>query len=148
MRLDPPGVPLTMHLKPKFWFRLRWNHGAKYPILHNGLMAQLRSRVVTALLQQLIHPRLGQQRNMALPAWGSSKNFCAFISGSSAQRLTCTVSGTTVRDVDMKIPVLIVFALVLLGTGGTLAFMNNACKSSQHSWCASDLRHHAKAGRS
>jgi hypothetical protein len=50
VRLDPPGVPLTMHLKPKFWFRLRWNHGAKYPILHNGLMAQLRSRVVTALL--------------------------------------------------------------------------------------------------
>jgi predicted ribosomally synthesized peptide with SipW-like signal peptide len=48
----------------------------------------------------------------------------------------------------MKIPVLIVLALVLLGTGGTLAFMNNACKSSQHSWCASDLRHHAKAGRS
>ena len=65
-----------------------------------------------------------------------------------AQRLTCTVSGTTVREVDMKIPVLIVLALVLLGTGGTLAFMNNACKSSQHSWCASDLRHHAKAGRS
>jgi hypothetical protein len=49
-RLDPPGVPLTMHLKPKFWFRVRWNRGAKYPILHNGLMAQLRSRVVTALL--------------------------------------------------------------------------------------------------
>jgi hypothetical protein len=85
---------------------------------------------------------------MALPAWGSCKEFCAFISGSSAQRLTCTVSGTTVREVDMKIPVLIVLALVLLGTGGTLAFMNNACKSSQHSWCASDLRHHAKAGRS
>ena len=46
----------------------------------------------------------------------------------------------------MKIPVLIVLALVLLGTGGTLAFMNNACKSSQHSWCApnSGARHHAK----
>jgi hypothetical protein len=79
---------------------------------------------------------------------GFFQGFCAFISGSSAQRLTCTVSGTTVREVDMKIPVLIVLALVLLGTGGTLAFMNNACKSSQHSWCASDLRHHAKAGRS
>jgi hypothetical protein len=39
------------------------------------------------------------------------------------------VSGITVREVDMKIPVLIVLALVLLGTGGTLAFMTTPARA-------------------
>jgi hypothetical protein len=33
--------------------------------------------------------------------------------------------------------------------GSTLAFVNNACESGQHGWCAaSDFRHSARAGRS
>jgi hypothetical protein len=52
----------------------------------------------------------------------------------------------------MKSPLLIMLtaAVVLLGTGSTLALMNNACKTSHHSWCApnSDLRHEAKIGHS
>jgi hypothetical protein len=52
----------------------------------------------------------------------------------------------------MKSPLLIVLtaAVVLLGTGSTLALMNNACKTSHHSWCApsSDLRHEVKIGHS
>jgi hypothetical protein len=30
----------------------------------------------------------------------------------------------------------IIFVVVLLAAGGTLAVMNNACKTSHHSWCA------------
>jgi hypothetical protein len=50
----------------------------------------------------------------------------------------------------MKTPLLIVLAVVVLGTGSALAIMNNACKSSHHAWCApiSDIRHHAKIGHS
>jgi hypothetical protein len=50
----------------------------------------------------------------------------------------------------MKAPLLIVVAAVVLVTGSTLAIMNNACKSSHHSWCApaSDNRHHVKIGHS
>ena len=50
----------------------------------------------------------------------------------------------------MKAPLLIVLAVVVLGTGSALAVMNNACKSSHHTWCApiSDARHHAKIGHS
>ena len=50
----------------------------------------------------------------------------------------------------MKTPLLIVLAVVVLGTGSALAIINNACKSGHHAWCApiSDLRHHAKTGRS
>ena len=50
----------------------------------------------------------------------------------------------------MKTPFLIVLAVVVLGTGSALAIMNNACKSGHHAWCApiSDIRHHAKTGRS
>jgi hypothetical protein len=41
---------------------------------------------------------------------------------------------------------LIAFSAAVIVVGSTLAFLNNACKSSQHSWCApnSSLRHHAK----
>jgi len=49
----------------------------------------------------------------------------------------------------MKSPLLIVLtAVVLLGTGSTLAMLNNACKSGHHAWCAptSDVRHVAKIG--
>ena len=50
----------------------------------------------------------------------------------------------------MKTPLLIVLAVVVLGTGSALAIMNNVCKSGHHAWCApiSDIRHHAKIGRS
>jgi hypothetical protein len=37
-------------------------------------------------------------------------------------------------------------AVVLVGAG--LAIMNNACKSSHHTWCAPDIRHRAIIGRS
>ena len=50
----------------------------------------------------------------------------------------------------MKSALLFAFAVVaLLGTGSTLAIMNNACKISHHSWCApvSITRHDAKIGR-
>ena len=36
----------------------------------------------------------------------------------------------------MKSPLVIVLVAVVLVTVGTLAVMNNACKSSQHVWCA------------
>lgn len=38
--------------------------------------------------------------------------------------------------------------LVLLGTGSTLALMNNACKIGQHSWCTprAIVRHEAEIG--
>jgi len=50
----------------------------------------------------------------------------------------------------MKTPLLIVLMAAVLVTGSTLAIMNNACKSSHHSWCApvSGFQHHAKSGRS
>ena len=50
----------------------------------------------------------------------------------------------------MKTPLLIVLAVVVLGTGSALAVINNVCKSSRHAWCApaSDIRHYVRAGRS
>ena len=45
----------------------------------------------------------------------------------------------------MKIGLLIVIAVALVA-GSTLATLNNACKSSHHSWCIQ--WRHAKAGRS
>ena len=39
-------------------------------------------------------------------------------------------------EVTMKSPLLIVLVAAVLVTVGTLAVMNNACKSSQHPWCA------------
>ena len=35
----------------------------------------------------------------------------------------------------MRTPAMI-FVVVLLVAGGTLALMNNACKTSHHTWCA------------
>ena len=35
----------------------------------------------------------------------------------------------------MRTTLLIAFTTVLLVVGGGLAMMNNACKSSHHSWC-------------
>jgi hypothetical protein len=50
----------------------------------------------------------------------------------------------------MKNPFLIVLAVIVLATGGALAVMNNACKSSRHAWCApaSDIRHYVRTGHS
>jgi predicted ribosomally synthesized peptide with SipW-like signal peptide len=45
--------------------------------------------------------------------------------------------------------VIVLVAVALLGTGSTLAFMNDACKSNRHSWCAPTahtVRHEAKIG--
>jgi hypothetical protein len=46
--------------------------------------------------------------------------------------------------------VLIFLGVVALLTGGGLAVMNNACKSSPHAWCGSmsDIRNHVKTGHS
>jgi hypothetical protein len=47
----------------------------------------------------------------------------------------------------MKSPLVIVLAAVVLVTVSTLAVMNNACKSSQHAWCApTSMRHYIKTG--
>ena len=50
----------------------------------------------------------------------------------------------------MKTPLAIVIAAIVFGAVSTLAIMNNACKSSQHEWCApvSALRHHIKTEHS
>jgi len=51
----------------------------------------------------------------------------------------------------MKTPLLMIaVAVLVLVAGGTLATMNNACKRSQHAWCAptSSIRHHAQIGHS
>ena len=46
----------------------------------------------------------------------------------------------------MKAPIWIVLTAVVLVATGSLAIMNNTCKSSHHTWCApsSDIHHHAK----
>lgn len=50
----------------------------------------------------------------------------------------------------MKTPLLMVLGAAVLLAGGGLAIMNNACKSSHHSWCApiADVRHQTKTSRS
>ena len=41
----------------------------------------------------------------------------------------------------------LVIVLVVLMAVSALAIMNNACKSSQHAWCApTSMRHHIKTG--
>jgi hypothetical protein len=56
-------------------------------------------------------------------------------------------SGACHSEVAMnKLLLIVLTTAVVLVTGGSLAMMNTACKSSHHSWCApiSDLRQHAK----
>jgi hypothetical protein len=50
----------------------------------------------------------------------------------------------------MHRPLLIVLTAVVLLIVSALALMNNACKSSQHEWCApmSALKHHLKTEHS
>jgi len=50
----------------------------------------------------------------------------------------------------MQRPLLIVLTAVVLLAVSALAIMNNACKSSQHEWCApmSSIPHHIKPGHS
>jgi hypothetical protein len=50
----------------------------------------------------------------------------------------------------MKAPLTIVITAVVLAAVGTLAIMNNACKSGSHEWCApmSTVRHHIKTAHS
>jgi hypothetical protein len=58
-------------------------------------------------------------------------------------------SGARSSEAAMRTPLLIVLTAVVLVTGSTLAILNNACKSSRHSWCApvSGFQHHARTGR-
>ncbi len=72
----------------------------------------------------------------------------AFTVGSFATTIIVNVRGTGSGEVAMKTPLLIVLTVVVLGFGSTLAIMNNACKSSHHTWCApiSDVRHQTKTG--
>jgi hypothetical protein len=61
------------------------------------------------------------------------------------------LGGALVREFAMKSPLLIaLIAAIVIGAGGGLAAMNNACKKSHHSWCASSysLLHHSKNGHS
>jgi len=60
------------------------------------------------------------------------------------------VFGGPDSEVAMKTPLLMVLGAAVLLAGGGLALMNNACKSSHHSWCApiADVRHQMKASRS
>ena len=53
-------------------------------------------------------------------------------------------------EVAMKTPLLMVLGAAVLLAGSGLAIMNNACKSSQHAWCApiADIRHQMKSSRS
>jgi hypothetical protein len=51
----------------------------------------------------------------------------------------------TVVEVTMKSPLAIVLTAVVLLAVSTLAIMNNACKSSQHEWCAPSTIWHHKA---
>jgi len=47
----------------------------------------------------------------------------------------------------MKTPLVIALVAVVFVAVGTLAVMNNACKSSQHAWCAPTfMRYHIKTG--
>jgi hypothetical protein len=50
----------------------------------------------------------------------------------------------------MKIATLFVLGALVLIVVGVLSSMNNACKSSQRSWCAPNVsaRHHSKTQRS
>jgi hypothetical protein len=56
------------------------------------------------------------------------------------------VAGALVREFAMKTPLLIVLIAVIIGAGGGLAAMNNACKKSHHPWCAPNysLQHYSK----
>ena len=53
-------------------------------------------------------------------------------------------------EVVMKTPLLMVLGAAVILAGSGLAIMNNACKSSHHSWCApiADIRHQMKTNRS
>jgi hypothetical protein len=55
-----------------------------------------------------------------------------------------------IRVVAMHRPLLIVLTAVVLLIVSAVALMNNACKSSQHEWCApmSALKHHLKTEHS
>jgi hypothetical protein len=74
----------------------------------------------------------------------------AFTLGSFEPRLNLDGRGACKARLAMKTPLLIVLAVVVLGTGSALAVMNNVCKSSRHAWCApaSDIRHYVRTGRS
>jgi hypothetical protein len=55
-----------------------------------------------------------------------------------------------VVEFAMQRPLLIVLTAIVLLAVSALAIMNNACKSSQHEWCApmSAIGHHIKTRNS
>ena len=90
--------------------------------------------------------KLAQDRNHGVTPW-APWYFPPFIQYSFQAELTPrrAVGGFVLRGHEMKTALIALSAAVIV-VGSTLAFLNNACKSSQHSWCApnSSARHHAK----
>ncbi len=68
----------------------------------------------------------------------------AFIAGSFEATNNSINRGAALGRSAMKVRLSIVITVIVLVTGSTLAIMNNACKSSHHTWCAptSTIRHH------
>jgi hypothetical protein len=81
------------------------------------------------------------------PAFGKQKQALSFAATQRAGRAKTftlssflkdenSVSKWSGREATMKSPLVIVLVAVVLVAVGTLTVMNNACKSSQHAWCA------------
>ena len=90
----------------------------------------------------------GRKRKQALSLLRRSGAARQTFSLSSFLKDENSVSEWPGREITMKSPLVIVLVAVALVTVSTLAVMNNACKSSQHAWCApmSSMRHHIKNG--
>ena len=73
-----------------------------------------------------------------------------FISASDNPIRFVGLRGFAVVEVAMQRPLLIFLTVIVLLAVSALAIMNNACKSSQHEWCApmSAIGHHIKTRNS
>ena len=86
-------------------------------------------------------------------AFGLSKSFEPQIAAAAVRQTFADHENSTLssrgREVNMKNLLVILLVAVVLVAVGTLAVMNNVCKTSQRAWCApmSTLRHHIKTGR-
>ena len=72
---------------------------------------------------------VGEGRLAVLPSKGAGDYL---LSVGRAQEL---MGKTGEMEVAMKTSVMVLVVLLIV-TGGVLAVMNNACKTSHHSWCA------------
>ena len=90
----------------------------------------------------------GRKRKQALSLLRRSGPARQTFSLSSFLKDENSVSEWPGREITMKSPLVIVLVAVVLVAVSALAIMNNACKSSQHAWCApmSSMRHHIKNG--